>query len=287
MGEVQTLTLGLIAGVAIFLGLPLGRLRSPRHSRTMPGTRVFLNAVALGILIFIVWDLLTQAWGMIGATLGKVQDGSGGVGPVIGLGALCFAGLGVGLLSLAAYERWLIGDSEEPISLGPGAMAADELSIRATGSWTAAHRLALLTAVGIGLHNFGEGLGVGSSAARGEIALAALLLVGFTLQNAAEGFGIVAPLAANDERGEWRFLLLLGLIGGGPTVLGTAVGHELTNDAVSMVFLTLAAGSILYVIIHVVAIALTGGHRHLLYWGVWAGLVGGFVTDMLLTAGGA
>ncbi|HZA15942.1 MAG TPA: zinc permease [Pseudonocardiaceae bacterium] len=287
MGEVQTLTLGLIAGVAIFLGLPLGRLRSPRHSRTMPGTRVFLNAIALGILIFIVWDLLTHAWGMIGATLDNVQDGSGGIGPVIGLGALCFAGLGVGLLSLAAYERWLTGDSEEPISLGPGAMAADELAIRATGSWTMGHRLALLTAVGIGLHNFSQGLAVGSSAAQGQIALAALLVTGFTLQNAAEGFGIVAPLAADDERAEWRFLLLLGVIGGGPTVLGTAVGHELTNDAVSMVFLTLAAGSILYVIIHRVAIALAGGHRHLLYWGVWAGLVAGFVIDMLLTAAGA
>jgi ZIP family zinc transporter len=83
----------------------------------MPGTRVFLNAIALGILIFIVWDLLTHAWGMIGATLGNVQDGSGGMGPVIGLGALCFAGLGVGLLSLSAYERWLTGDSEKPISL--------------------------------------------------------------------------------------------------------------------------------------------------------------------------
>ena len=287
MGEVQTLTLGLIAGVAIFLGLPLGRLRSPRHSRTMPGTRVFLNAIALGILIFIVWDLLTHAWGMIGATLGDVQDGSGGVGLVIGLGALCFAGLGVGLLGLAAYEHWLTGDSEEPIFLGPGAMAVNELAIRSTGSWTVAHRLALLTAVGIGLHNFSEGLAVGGSAAQGEIALAALLVTGFTLQNATEGFGIAAPLAADDERTEWRFLLLLGVIGGGPTVLGTAVGHELTNDAVSMVFLTLAAGSILYVIIHLVAIALAGGHRRLLYWGVWAGLVAGFVIDMLLTAAGA
>jgi ZIP family zinc transporter len=253
----------------------------------MPGTRVFLNAIALGILIFIVWDLLTHAWGMIGATLGDVQDGSGGIGPVIGLGALCFAGLGVGLLSLAAYERWLAGDSEEPILLGPGAMAADELAIRSTGSWPVAHRLALLTAVGIGLYNFSEGLAVGSSAAQGEIALAALLVTGFTLQNATEGFGIVAPLAADDERTEWRFLLLLGLIAGGPTLLGTAVGHELTNDAVRMVFLTLAAGSILYVIIHLVAIALAGGHRRLLYWGVWVGLVAGFVIDMLLTAAGA
>ena len=70
-------------------------------------------------------------------------------------------------------------------------------------------------------------------------------------------------------------------------MLGTVSGHQFTSDAVSLVFLTLAAGSILYVIIQLVAIALRGGHRSLLYWGVWIGLVAGFATDMLLTAGGA
>ncbi len=105
MDVVQTLILGLIAGVTIMLGLPLGRLRSSRHSRTAPGVRVLLNAFAIGILIFIVWDLLNQAWGTISATLDKVHDGSGSVAPAIGFGALLFAGLGVGLLSLAGYER--------------------------------------------------------------------------------------------------------------------------------------------------------------------------------------
>jgi zinc transporter, ZIP family len=85
----------------------------------------------------------------------------------------------------------------------------------------------------------------------------------------------------------WEFLLLLGLIGGGPTVLGTTVGHEFTNDAVSLVFLTLAADSILYVIIQLVAIALAGGHRQLLYGGGWAGLVAGFATNMVLISSGA
>jgi zinc transporter, ZIP family len=288
VGEVQTLTLGLIAGVTIFLGLPLGRLRSRRHSRTTAGLRVFLNAFAIGILIFIVWDLLTHAWKMIEVALSAMRDGTGGPVLVIGLGALLLAGLGVGLLSLAAYERWLAGEgTAESLMMGPGAMAADELTIRAAGSWTAAHRLALLIAVGIGLHNFGEGLAIGSSAAQGKIALVTLLVTGFALHNATEGFGIVAPLAADDERAGWGFLLLLGLIGGGPTVLGTAVGHEFTNDAVSLVFLTLAAGSILYVIIQLAAIALAGGHRHLLYGGVWAGLVAGFATNMVLISSGA
>jgi ZIP family zinc transporter len=70
-------------------------------------------------------------------------------------------------------------------------------------------------------------------------------------------------------------------------MLGTLVGHQFSSEPVSLVFLTLAAGSILYVIIQLIAIALKGGHRALLYWGVWAGLVAGFATDMLLTAGGA
>jgi ZIP family zinc transporter len=284
--NVQTLALGFIAGVTILLGLPLGRLRSPRHSRTTPAVRVFLNATSIGILMFILWDVLTQAWEMIASTLEKMHEGAGSVAPVLGFGALLFAGLGVGLMTLAGYERWLVGEGQIPL-LGPGAMAAGELAIRQASHMTAPRRLALLIAVGIGLHNFGEGLAIGGSAAQGKIALATLLVTGFALHNATEGFGIVAPLASDSDTPGWGFLLLLGLIGGGPTLLGTLVGRQFSSDPVSLVFLTLAAGSILYVIIQLVAIALKGGHRSLLYWGVWAGLVAGFATDMLLTAGGA
>lgn len=286
MDNVQTIALGFIAGVTILLGLPLGRMRSPRHSRTTPAVRVFLNASSIGILLFILWDVLTQAWEMIDSTLEKMHEGAGSAVPVIGFGALLFAGLGVGLLTLAGYERWLVGEGALPL-LGPGTMAADELTIREASRLTAPRRLALLIAVGIGLHNFGEGLAIGGSAAQGKIALATLLVTGFALHNATEGFGIVAPLASDSETPGWGFLLLLGLIGGGPTLLGTLVGRQFSSDPVSLVFLTLAAGSILYVIIQLVAIALKGGHRSLLYWGVWTGLVAGFATDMILTAGGA
>ncbi|MCA1835314.1 MAG: zinc permease, partial [Actinobacteria bacterium] len=269
MDNVQTLALGFIAGVTILLGLPLGRLRSPRHSRTTPAVRVFLNATSIGILMFILWDVLTQAWEMIASTLEKMHEGAGSVAPVLGFGALLFAGLGVGLMTLAGYERWLVGEGQIPL-LGPGAMAAGELAIRQASHMTAPRRLALLIAVGIGLHNFGEGLAIGGSAAQGKIALATLLVTGFALHNATEGFGIVAPLASDSDTPGWGFLLLLGLIGGGPTLLGTLVGRQFSSDPVSLVFLTLAAGSILYVIIQLVAIALKGGHRSLLYWGVWA-----------------
>jgi ZIP family zinc transporter len=207
---------------------------------------------------------------------------------VFGYGALFLLGIGVGLLSLVYYERWLAGRAR-PRNFGPGAMARGELAATRSGlaTWSAARRVSLLIAVGIGLHNFGEGLAIGASAAAGAIGLATVLVIGFALHNATEGFGIVAPLAAKGDRPSWSFLLLMGLIGGGPTVVGTAVGRQFTSAAMSVVFLTLAAGSILYVVIQLLGVALKSGRKDLLYWGVLAGLAAGFVTDMVVTAGGA
>jgi ZIP family zinc transporter len=289
MSEAQTLLLGFIAGVTIVIGLPLGRVRSLR-----PGTRQFLNAIAIGILIFLIWDVLVHAFEPVDNALGKLHDGSGGVGPVAGYAALFFLGITVGLGSLVLYEGWLGSRARAAAgaskSFGPGTMAPEELAaprVRGISGWSAARRLSLLIAVGIGLHNFGEGLAIGGSAASGEIGLATVLVIGFALHNGTEGFGIVAPLAAEDDRPSWGFLLLMGLIGGGPTFVGTAVGRQFTSDAMSVIFLTLAAGSILYVVIQLLGVAFKNGKKDLIYWGVLLGLVAGFVTDMVVTAGGA
>jgi len=146
--------------------------------------------------------------------------------------------------------------------------------------------LAVLIATGIGLHNFAEGLAIGQSAALGETSLALVLIIGFALHNATEGFGIVAPLAGDPQRPTWRFLLALGLIGGAPTFFGTLVGQAWTSTAVSVCFLALAAGSILYVIIQLVQVNARLGHKTLVAWGIFAGLVVGFATDFILGAVG-
>ena len=300
MSLTRTLLLGFIAGVTILLGLPIGRM-----SRPLPSLRATLNAVAIGVLLFLVWDVLSAAWEPIDTALGEAHDKTGGLAPIFGYGALFAGGIAVGLLSLVAWEK-MMGRLRAPARIGPGAMSQAEakvLSARGVAAWSAAKRLALLIAIGIGLHNFAEGLAIGQSAAKGDIALATLLVIGFGLHNATEGFGIVAPLAASPEprdtgagtaerapsatsRPSWSFLLLMGLIGGGPTFLGTAVGHGFTSEAVSVTFLALAAGSIIYVIAQLFGIAARAKRMDLLAYGLLIGLLAGFITDAIVTAAG-
>lgn len=288
MSLANTVALGFIAGVTILLGLPLGRMQRPA-----PGLRIFLNGTAVGVLVFLVWDVFSAAWEPIDTALTGVHEGNGGLATAAGYGLLFGGGLAIGLLGLVAYERWMarrVAAVGAARPFGPGSMNVGELSARRSGvaSWSAARQLALLIAVGIGLHNFAEGLAIGQSAASGEIALATLLVIGFGLHNATEGFGIVAPLAGDPDapRPSWAFLAGLGAIAGGPTFVGAVVGHGFSSEPMSVVFLALAAGSMLYVITQLIGLAAKARRSDLLAYGLLVGMVAGFATDGIVIAAG-
>ena len=276
MAPEQILVLGLVAGGTIFLGLPLGRFRAGARPRA------FLSAAAVGILLFLFWDVVTAAFETIEDALHAAVDGSGAWSEFATLALTGVVGLAVALLGLVAYDRRVA--ARRNTGIGPGAASVAEFAPGRAG--VAASELAVLIAVGIGLHNFAEGLAIGQSAAAGQIAFALTLVIGFALHNATEGFGIVALLAGQAERPSWPFLGLLGLIGGGPTALGTLVGQAWVNTTVSVAFLGLAAGSILYVINELQGVNRAFGLKLLVTTGILVGLLLAFGTDLVLDAVG-
>src|SRR3954454_1506009 len=277
MSTTQTLILGAIAGFTIFLGLPVGRMRN-----LSPRVGAALNAVATGILIFLFWDVISAGVEPVESHLEAHSWGA-----FLGYAALMAGGVAAGMMSLVYYDGWLKTKRSSPL-VGPGAAAIDEFRSR---SWietlTPGRRLALLIATGIGLHNFAEGLAIGQSAAAGEISLALVLIIGFGLHNTTEGFGIVGPMAGEAERPTWRFLILMGLIGGGPTFLGTVIGQAWVSPALEVVFFAVAGGSILYVVVQLFEVCRRFSMPTLVAWSLLLGLLLGFGTDWVLVAAGA
>jgi zinc transporter, ZIP family len=277
MSTAQILLLGAIAGCTIFIGLPVARMKN-----VSPSLRSMLAAVATGILVFLLWDVLSAAVEPVEGALEAGDDGR-----FLWLTTLLAVGFGVGLLSLVYYDAWMKARRRRAFLLGPGAASPAELEHEYHfAGLSPAKWLAVFIATGIGLHNFSEGLAIGQSAASDELSLAIALVIGFALHNATEGFGIAAPLSGDTEVPGWGFLGLMGLIAGGPTFIGTVVGQAWVSEALSVVFLALAAGSILYVVIELLNVLRGAGSKAMVTWGILLGLVLGFGTDFILVATG-
>jgi zinc transporter, ZIP family len=279
----ETIGLGALAGFTIFLGLPAGRLH-------LLGTRmrVALAMFSVGILAFIFVDVLSNGLDIVHTALDHVKNHTGSASYLILLVILLAAGFLLGSCGLAWLERRMrpAGPRNPPIA--GGATAAVPESEALAGELEAARRRALATSLtiagAIGVHNFAEGLAIGVSARAGAISLATVLIIGFALHNATEGFGIVGPLGG--VRPSWAWLGLAGLIGGGPTFLGTMVGYSVTSHPLELAFYALAGGAIIYVIGEIWNGMRRYGHRELGLLMLSAGFILGVLTDLIITWGG-
>lgn len=271
MSVETTILMGAIAGNTVFLGLPVARLRV--LSRSVQG---LLNAVATGILVFLLWDVITNADAPVQEALGRAGVGAGAALDLFAIVGVFAAGMGIGLLAIVYLNRWLAG----------GDRAAARLS-RFGGVLAPERWLAMTIAVGLGMHNFSEGLAIGQAAATGAVSFAAVLIVGFAVHNATEGFGIAAPIMSGPSRMSWSFMLVAGAIAGLPTMLGTIVGYHVVNPYVYVLALALAAGTLLYVISEMLHVGRKLNTPAVLGWGLLIGFLAGYGTDLLMTAAGA
>lgn len=210
----SNLLLGAIAGVTIFIGLPVARWRGASER-----LRGLLALAAAGVLLFLVIEVGYNAMETV-----ETSAKGGAVGNAVVQGLILVAGFMLGLVGLA----WL-----EMRRSRRRAAGADALET------------ATMIAIGIGLHNFAEGLAIGQSFSGGAAALGTILVVGFALHNATEGFGIAGPLVG--QKVSWGRLFWLGVIAGGPTALGAVVGGVWVNPSIALLFLSLAVGSLVYV----------------------------------------
>jgi len=242
---------GLMALLGIYVGVipvALGMLWLPWLRRVPPDWLRALMAVTVGLLAFLAIDATLEGLELAG-------EGS----QAFGGAALVFVGAAVAFLFLAGVSSWL----------GRRASAGS----------------AVLVAVGIGLHNLGEGVAIGAAYTAGALALGAFLVVGFAIHNTTEGLAIVAPLAR--ERATLGKLALLGLLAGGPAVLGAWIGAGAYNASFAAFLFGFGAGAIVQVIVTLTP-SLRDDSGRTLHPAAVTGILGGmalmFATGLLVAA---
>jgi ZIP family zinc transporter len=254
----MTALLGAFAGLTIFLGLPVARAKKLR-----PATIGLLNAFAIGILVFLVIEIAMNAIIPVNRAVASWHTGAAfpyslvaalGCGLILGL-------VGLGAVSSAVVRRTAKNVAEQPLVL------------------------AAIIAIGIGAHNFAEGLAIGASAASGATAVAAGLILGFALHNATEGFGVAAPLAGRVVP-TWAQLGLAGLVAGGPTFAGTMIGYQFSSPTLSIFFLATAIGALVFVIGELWSVLKKTGVTVVATSMVTAGFAVAFVTELLVSLNG-
>ena len=241
---VNVIGLGAIAGlIPVYLGILAALFLGKVLPRTWEGG---LIGVANGVLVYLFFDLVHGAAEQTGA-----RD--------VVSWAVFLGSLGVSFVGLVALE-----------------------SSQVFGGRSGNRMLSLpyMIAVGMGLHNLGEGLAIGASYASGEYTLSALLVAGFGLHNGTEGFGIVG--AAGKTPMSWRDVFLLGLIAGLPTCVGTFLSGQGVSSYFSICFYALAAGSLLYVVLSLTVMSYTATRRVQVAAGIFAGISLMYVTAMVL-----
>jgi zinc transporter ZupT len=246
--------LGLMALLGIYVGVipvALGMLWLPWVRRIPAGWLRAVMALTVGLLAVLAIDATLEGLELAGTG----SQAFGGAGLVL-------LGIAVAYLALSGVSAWL--DARRPVAGGG--------------------RLALLIAIGIGLHNFGEGIAIGSAYAVGALALGAFLVVGFAIHNTTEGLAIVAPVASAQPT--LRRLVALGLIAGGPAVLGAWLGAAAYNASAAAFLFGLGAGAIVQVVVQLLP-SLRDDHGRTLHPVAVAGLLAGmalmFGTGLLVS----
>jgi len=252
---------GLMALLGLYVGVipvALGMLFLPFLRRVRASWIRFFMAVTIGLLGFLAVDAYLEGTEI-------AESGTGAFGGA----KLLFIGAGAAYLGLVALDRFLRARGE-----------------RAKEGGASAFQLSLLIAIGIGLHNLGEGLAIGSAYAVGELALGAFLVFGFALHNTTEGLAIVAPLSAH-RRPSLARLVGLGLIAGGPAILGAFVGAAAYNPELAALLIGVGIGAIVQVIVQLAPTIRDRGGRALhpaSVGGVLAGVTILYATGLLVAA---